>query len=92
MKNEIRKTLLDIVQIFSSNDEYSWAKKFEKLDSGLDDDYVSSLRTMEALYGGMGSFNDVVLHKDGVALVMENDQLDALRHKLYQQLQEVKLR
>jgi len=31
----------------------------------------------------MGSFNDLVLHKDGFPLKKENNELDALRKNLY---------
>jgi hypothetical protein len=41
---------------------------------------------LKKLYGGMGSFNDIVLHKNGIPLIRENDELDDLRHKLYKQL------
>lgn len=86
MKNEIKKTVIDITSALLSNNEQSWAKKFEKLGSGLDLDYESSIFSLKGLYGGMGSFNDIVLHKNGIPLVQENDELDELRHTLYRQL------
>lgn len=86
MKNEIKKTVIHIVDILSSNDEYEWAKTFERLSSGLDSEYESSLNALKGLYGGMGSFNDIVLHKNGIPLIQENDELDGLRHMLYNQL------
>lgn len=86
MKNEIKKTVIDIANVLSSNDEDSWAKTFEKLSSELDFDCESSIFSLRKLYGGMGSFNDIVLHKDGIPLIRENDELDELRHTLYKQL------
>jgi hypothetical protein len=86
MKNEIKKTVIDIANVLSSNDEELWAKTFEKLGSELDFDCESSIQSLKNLYGGMGSFNDVVLHKDGIPLIRENDKLDDLRHTLYKQL------
>jgi hypothetical protein len=86
MKNEIKKTVIHIIEILASNDEFSWAKAFEKLCSNIDIDYESSLHSLKGMYGGMGSFNDLVLHKDGIPLINENDELDALRHTLYEQL------
>ena len=35
------------------------------------------------LYGGMGSFNDLVLYKNGVLCKKENNILDELRNKFY---------
>ena len=86
MKNEIKKTVIDIANVLSSNDEDSWAKTFEKLSSELDFDCESSIFSLRKLYGGMGSFNDIVLHKNGIPLIRENDELEDLRHKLYKQL------
>lgn len=86
MKSEIKKTVIDIVSILSNNDEHSRAKIFEKLGSELDVDYERALEALKGLYGGMGSFNDIVLHKDGLPLIKENDELDNLRHILYNQL------
>ncbi|MBL5931204.1 DUF6966 domain-containing protein [Lelliottia amnigena] len=86
MKNEIKKTAVEIANILSSNDEVPWAKAFEKLGSELDVDYESSLHSLKGFYGGMGSFNDIVLHKNGIPLIRENNELDDLRHLLYKQL------
>lgn len=86
MKNEIKKTVIEITNILSSNNEGSWAKIFEKLASELDVDCESSIQSLKKLYGGMGSFNDVILHKNGMPLIQENDELDELRHSLYNQL------
>lgn len=88
MKNEIRETVIGIANILSSNDESSWAKTFEKLGAEIDTNCESSLHSLKGLYGGMGSFNDVILHKNGMPLIRENDDLDELRHKLYKQLKE----
>lgn len=86
MRDEIRKTVANIACILSSNDEHTWAKSFERLGTELDSDYESSIRKLKGLYGGMGSFNDIVLHKNGRPLIQENDELDDLRHTLYNQL------
>lgn len=88
MKNEIRETVVSITNLLQSNDEYSWAQMFEKLGYDIDKNYESSLHSLKELYGGMGSFNDVILHKDGIPLIRENDDLDELRHKLYKQLKD----
>lgn len=86
MKSEIKKTVIDIANVLSSNGEESWAKTFEKLGYELDLDCESSIFSLKRFYGGMGSFNDIVLHKDGIPLIRANDELDDLRHTLYKQL------
>lgn len=37
-------------------------------------------------YGGMGSLNDLVLHRNGKVLMSENDKLDQLRNDLFKLL------
>ena len=37
------------------------------------------LRRFLGLFGGVGSLNDLILHRDGTPLLVENDELDALR-------------
>jgi hypothetical protein len=60
-------------------------KPLKRLSSGLKRIRII-LNALKGLYGGMGSFNDIVLHKNGIPLIQENDELDGLRHMLYNQL------
>ncbi|MCT2387996.1 DUF6966 domain-containing protein [Erwinia pyrifoliae] len=83
MKSEIKKVIKEIVKILSSHDEISWARYFQDCEMQLDDDYQAGIYNIRKVYGGMGSFNDLVLHKNGVPLKKENDRLDQLRHELY---------
>lgn len=83
MKNEIKKVIAEIVEILLDNDEVSWAKYFKRCEIQLDDDYEEGVYNIRRAYGGMGSFNDLVLHKNGLPLKKENDKLDQLRHELY---------
>ncbi|CAH3896261.1 MULTISPECIES: DUF6966 domain-containing protein [Enterobacter] len=88
MINEIKKTLTNIISILHSNNENAWAKTFETLGSELDVDCEASIFALKKVYGGMGSFNDIVLHKNGQPLRKENDELEDLSHRLYQQLEQ----
>jgi hypothetical protein len=88
MINEIKKTLTNIISILRSNNENAWAKTFETLGSELDVDCEASIFALKKVYGGMGSFNDIVLHKNGQPLRKENDELEDLSHRLYQQLEQ----
>lgn len=57
-----------------------------------------ALEELEWLYGGMGSFNDLVICKErGHAITIEdapgiNEELNKLRSQLYQMIQEEKAR
>ncbi|MBB3322710.1 hypothetical protein [Atlantibacter sp. RC6] len=87
MKNEIKITVINIISTLSSNDEIAWANAFEAAGTALDSHYHDSLLSLKRFYGGIGSFNDVVLHNNGIPLIAENNKLDALRHTLYEQLE-----
>ncbi len=60
-----------------------WALVFERLSDEVVVDPNTVCVDVISMYGGMGSLNDLVLYKDGQPLRKENDELDALRSKLY---------
>jgi len=39
-----------------------------------------------SLYAGMGSFNDIVLHRNGMPDINGSNKLDELRHSLFLEL------
>ena len=85
MKNiqEIEKVLARMAELFRTGERYEWAKVFEKLQEQIATDPVDTVLNIRHSYGGMGSLNDIVLHKNGQPLVAENDEFDALNTKLY---------
>ena len=84
MINEIQITIAKIIKVLSSNDVPDWAKQFERMNAYLDDDYEEALGVIHQQFGGMGSFNDIVLYKAGRPLIQENNELDELRTQLYE--------
>ncbi|WP_394515883.1 hypothetical protein E7738_17470 [Pantoea sp. SGAir0430] len=84
MKNEIKRVTKEIIKILLDNGEVSWARYFDKCLRQLDDDYHEGIYNLRTAYGGMGSFNDLVLHSNGNPLKKENARLDQLRKELYQ--------
>jgi len=83
MKEKIRSTINDIIVILQGSNERYWVNIFEKCLILLDNDYEQCLYNLKRLYGGMGSFNDLVLHKADIPVKDENNKLDRLRHELY---------
>lgn len=83
MISDIKEVIDSIVKILSENDEASFAKSFENLKGNLNSDSVDVLYALKRHFGGAGTFNDLVLHKNGQMLKSENDELDDLKHKLY---------
>lgn len=73
--------MIELLRIGAFND---WAIALEKIKTGFEFDPKSSPSKLLSMYGGMGSLNDVVLYKDGQPLILENNELDALRSHLYE--------
>ncbi len=88
MISDIKVVIDSIVKIFSESDEEIFAKSFENLRENLDSESVDVLYALKSHFGGAGTFNDLVLHKNGQMLKSENDELDDLKHKLYDLLTE----
>ena len=61
----------------------NWAKSFEKFRSQLYSEPDLTCAEIRRIYGGSGSFNDVVLYSNGQPLVKENDELLSLKSELY---------
>ena len=64
--------------------EESWAAGFLRLSQEFADAPQATKDKIVSLYGGMGSFNDLVLYRDGKLLLSENNELDQLRSELFQ--------
>ena len=62
---------------------YDWANAFEKLRKEIAIDPAETVYRIRISYGGMGSLNDIVLHKNGRPLIAENNEFDALNTELY---------
>jgi hypothetical protein len=78
----------NIIELLDSADESNWANSFRKFRLECDCNNLEHLerlrRNMARIYGGMGSFNDLVLHKQGQPMIFENQTLDNLRKELFQ--------
>jgi hypothetical protein len=76
--------LKDIAKLLNEHGKASWANAFSRLAEEYVDSPEQAVRSIRSLYGGMGSFNDIVVYgSDGVPLGEENSELDRLRKQLY---------
>lgn len=75
--------LLRTAELLRLGELTDWACAFERLDNHMAIDPNGTIDNILSLYGGMGSFNDLILYRDGKPLVCENNELDALRMHLY---------
>ncbi|WP_276134114.1 DUF6966 domain-containing protein [Polluticoccus soli] len=76
----------DIMQLCHNGYEPNWEKTFryfvEEIKAG---NAIEIKREIQNIYTGMGSFNDLILQKDGELLSL-NNRLDTLRQMLYQEI------
>lgn len=80
----IAPLLLKISNLLAGHGEPTWAKAFGDLADPYAESPESARASIRRLFGGMGSFNDVVLHDlDGSPLREENETLDLLRNRLF---------
>ncbi|WP_146076761.1 DUF6966 domain-containing protein [Rathayibacter tritici] len=87
--NALRETLKALERIFSRGKDSFWAgaihSLLDEVDSSHDSTDVSRVsRKVIHLYGGMGSFNDAVIYRNGKYPRGLNNDLGVLRTKLYE--------
>lgn len=78
--------IMDIIECGYRGKENSWYKFFDTILGRLNKPhFVDKIaRDIISVYGGMGSFSDLVLHKNKSTMLQEeNDKLKQLRHDLY---------
>ena len=85
MKNveEIKRVLVRMAEILRVGGRDEWADRLDMHSRDLASDPVGTTSALVALYGGMGSINDIVIYKGVQPLIPENRELDALRSKLF---------
>lgn len=89
MKNEIENLESIIEKLIALFEEFNlkkWEKAYKNMLLCLQEDPEYAKYQLRISFGGMGSFNDLILHRDGIALIEENDYLNELRDKLYAHL------
>lgn len=86
MKNiqTIETVLTRMAELFQIGELYDWANVLDEFANQFTVDPSNAILKIRSLYGGMGSLNDIVLHKDGQPLVKENDEFDILSTELYE--------
>lgn len=86
------QTLLDAMRALekhlSAHDAF-WAEKVRRAADEVAASDAHGLRRFLGLFGGMGSLNDLVLHRDGQPLGKETMQLDALTSEAWRLAQDL---
>ena len=85
--NTIEGTIDKIIQLLTASGEEYWTDYFtyqkNRLINQDDSRQEISKDLLKAFKGGMGSFSDLVLHKNSVPLIDENNQLEILKDNLF---------
>lgn len=80
----ITKYCIEIAQLLESVGEEKWINQFTYfITQSQVSENVDLCKQILSIYKGIGSFNDLVLYKNGKLCYYENETLDLLREKLY---------
>jgi hypothetical protein len=79
----IQMVLSRMAELLRLGGRQDWAAALEKFHNESGTNWSITKGKILSLYGGMGSVNDLILYRNGVLLRAENNELDALRSKLY---------
>ncbi|MDR6156907.1 hypothetical protein QF023_000423 [Chryseobacterium sp. SLBN-27] len=79
----IKDYCLQISKLLEGTDNQEKSKVFIQLGNLYVTHKKEALSNIKNIYGGMGSFNDLVLYKDGKVDIEANEKLSALREDLY---------
>ena len=83
----VKEYCTEIQKLLIEGEEFNLAKSFGSFISELEKSEDNSVyRKIISIYGGMGSFNDLVLYKNGILCRRENDSLSELRNGLYNEI------
>lgn len=80
--------LNELIKLLSENDEKEWVGKLRRLlfkYSEPERKAELAMLIINLMSGGMGSLSDLVLQQAGKALIKENEKLDFLLDKLYEE-------
>ncbi|MCL6723204.1 DUF6966 domain-containing protein [Enterobacter sp. J706] len=83
MKSDIHNVLNKIIELLVACNESIWSKRLIYFREHLDSDYDQTLLGIRTIFGGSGSFNDLILQNNGKMLRAENNALSELSDKLY---------
>ncbi len=80
---DIKLILIKMLALLKLSNAKDWEKAIQKLSYEILGMPNETKREILSLYGGMGSLNDLVLHKDEYPLRKENDEFDSLKTQLF---------
>lgn len=83
----IKEYCIRIYELLLDVGENNWLHSFKNFIAELEEQEDTAVyRKIISIYSGAGSFNDLVLYKDGKICIQENNKLDLLRSGLYNKI------
>lgn len=91
LSNELYVQIVALMNFLENQNERNWIRSFKNFLNTLknNDDLQEVARSIISCYGGMGSFNDLVLVKNQKMLVEENNFLQMLSELIYRICMEI---
>lgn len=91
---KIKNRLLEILDILDLTNKTNWSSSINNFLSELNnvtniDEFKIYIRRIKGIYGGSGSFSDLVLYRNSKPCVDENIRLNDLRRKLFKDIEEI---
>lgn len=90
--SKIEQIILEIILLLEYGEEEYWLSYFKHILQQIKSKSTSyeAIKSLSMIFkGGMGSFSDLVLHKNGAPLIEENNKLDNLKDNLYELCEEI---
>ena len=81
---ELIQILGEMVDLLEEEGETHWSKWMREIKTRLEDQDYSGIEYLLRAYGGMGSFNDLMVYPE------RQDQLEALRTQAWELAEEIK--
>lgn len=86
--NRLDDVLFKIISLLDSEGASDWADALRRLRAELSINPQDACKSIRGIFGGAGSFNDIVFYNERDPLIEKNGELDRLRNQLYQLVQE----
>lgn len=79
----IKEIIFEMIKLLQIVSMEEWAFALIHVHDEIRLDPIHTKVKIISMFGGSGSLNDIVLHKNGQALIHENSEFDRLRSALY---------
>lgn len=80
---QIEFILSRMINLLNTESRADWPCALERIRRDINGNPRTEVQNILAMFGGLGSLNDIILYKDGQLLTDENSEFDSLRSSLH---------